>query len=682
MINRFSFLALCGVAGAALAAAVVGGSVPTDDWKLSGPFGGTATTVAVNPKNTNTVLAGGMSSLLYQSDDAGDSWKLLDFPKRTLSEVTSILIDPANTDHYLVGLLAAEDAGLFESFDRGSSWQPVKDVSGFGVRALAAAPSDPSHFVAGTQRGVMLSTDSGKTWTRISDSANLEMTSITEVAVDPKDPNIIFAGTSHLPWRTRDGGKTWDSIHTGMIDDSDVFSIYVDPRSPEKVFASACSGIYASDDRGDLWHKLMGIPNTSRRTHVVRFEPGTCCGDPNTPGAVYAGTTTGLFRSLNDGKTWNTLTDTQVNSLAFDPSQISTVYLALEHEGVGKSRNGGQNIDLVNNGFVDRVISSIAVSGKKIVAIEPQDGETSGVFTSNDQGQSWSQIRNLKGIAGIHLTSITGSFSEDRILIAASSHQLYKSIDAGMSWKPVPIRIVTQPPPPVPEKTPAKPVRGKTTTSRARTSHPVKPKPLVRELAPSDVYGLYSVRNGAKEAVFAATDLGLVKSEDMAESWSECQLPGATAVTALYFSPAFNGNLVARTSSGLYATKDFGEHWASVTFPLPASDIYDVALPPDSSAPWLVATRVGLYSSLDGGATWYANTGGIPASTVSTVVYRAPMVAYAVEYGRLYESSDGNKSWKEIPTALHSRIRRLWTPELNSEHLYGITGDLGIIFRN
>jgi photosystem II stability/assembly factor-like uncharacterized protein len=204
----------------------------------------------------------------------------------------------------------------------------------------------------------------------------------------------------------------------------------------------------------------------------------------------------------------------------------------------------------------------------------------------------------------------------------------------------------------------------------------------VHELSPSDVYALYSVRNGAKEAIFAATDLGLVKSEDMAETWSQCQLPGSTAVTAVYFSQAFDGNLIARTSSGLYGTKDFGEHWASIIFPLPASDIYDVALPPDSSAPLLVATRVGLYSSPDGGGTWYANIGGIPASTVSTVVYRAPMVAYAVEYGRLYESSDGNRSWKEIPTALHSRIRRLWTPELNSQRLYGITGDLGIIFRN
>jgi hypothetical protein len=37
------------------------------------------------------VLAGGMGSLLFQSDNAGASWQMIDPPKRMLSEVTSIL---------------------------------------------------------------------------------------------------------------------------------------------------------------------------------------------------------------------------------------------------------------------------------------------------------------------------------------------------------------------------------------------------------------------------------------------------------------------------------------------------------------------------------------------------------------------------------------------------------------
>jgi photosystem II stability/assembly factor-like uncharacterized protein len=682
MINRFSFLLLLGSGLIAIGAALAADSAPANDWKIAGPFGGTATTVAVNPKTSTTVLAGGMDSLLYRSEDAGAHWELLNFPKRGLSEVTSIIIDPANTDHYLVGIIAPDNPGLFESFDQGKTWTQVKDISGFGVRALAVADSDASVMVAGTQHGVLQSKDSGKTWSRISAAENLEMSSITAVAIDPKDPKIIYAGTSHLPWRTTDGGKNWDSIHSGMIDDSDVFSIYVDPQMPTRIFASACSGIYSSDDRGELWRKLMGIPNTSRRTHVVRFAPGTCCGDPNLPGAVYAGTTTGLFRSLNSGKTWKTLTGVQVNALAFDASKPNTVYLALEYEGVGKSNDGGEVIDPVNNGFVDRVISSMSVFGNKLVAVEPQDGEVSGIFISADKGDSWTQIRNPKGIAGVHLNSITGVPSQERMLLAANSHQIYKSTDGGLSWKLMPVRVVT-PPPATPPKPAPKPVRGRT-TARTRAVRVVKPKPSVHEISPSAIYGLYATKNASsKDVIFMATDLGLLRTEDVGDYWTQSDIPASGAVTNVYMSPSSDGHMIARTSSGLVSTKDYGEHWTAMAFPLPVSDVYDVAIPPDGACPLLVATRLGLYSTADGGATWYANLGGIPASTVSTVRYRSGTTAYAVEYGNLYETSDGGKSWKEIPSALRDvRIRQLWAPEGNSDRIYGITADLGIIFRD
>src|SRR5581483_8219223 len=254
--------------------------------------------------------------------------------------------------------------------------------------------------------------------------------------------------------------------------------------------------------------------------------------------------------------------------------------------------------------------------------------------------------------------------------------------DAGLTWKTLPVRLVT-PPAVVVEKPAPKPVHGKTTT-RARATKPVIPKPTIREISPSQVNGLYATKSGVKDVIFAATDLGLLKSDDMGEHWTLASIPGSNAVTALYFAQSFDGTLIARAAAGLYLTKDYGDHWSLISFPLPPSDINSVAIPPDSSYPLLVATRLGLYSSPDGGVKWYPNVGGIPASTVSTVLYKGDaQTAYAVEYGQLFQTSDGAKSWKAIPTTLQStRIRRLWTPDLKSDRLYGITSDLGIIFRN
>lgn len=654
------------------------------DWKLAGPFGGTSTSIAVDPSNPKTVLAGAMSSLLFKSSDAGANWELLNFPKRHLSELTSILIDPDDANHYLVGVIAAEGGGLFESLDGGKQWSVQKAISNFGVRALAYAPSQHLRFVAGTAHGVMLSDDAGKTWIRASDPKNPEMEGITAVAFDAKDPNILYAGTSHLPWKTMDGGKTWTSIHTGMIDDSDVFSIYVDPLNSENVLASACSGIYASGDRGDLWRKLMGIPNTSRRTHVIRQ-------DPANSSVIYAGTTTGLYKTLNRGVAWKTLTNTQANSMAFDPSNPQTIYMALQYEGVGKSVNGGERITPINHGFVDRVISAVTVSGQKLIAIETQEGESTGIFASADQGESWVQMAQPRTLNGVHLKAIAGLPDQERILLAASPRQMYKSLDAGLTWKILPIRLVL-PPLPV-EETAKKPVPSRTSKVAPRSTvasrrrvpvKQVKPKPIIKEVSVSDVSGLYAVGAGSQATFFAATDLGLLRSTDLGEHWTLAEMKGSSAVTALYrgSGPSVS-TLIARSANGLFLSKDTGEHWTELEFPLPPSDVNDLSISSEESPMIVVATRVGLYFSREGGK-WMTKPAGLPVSTVTSVVFGDNENSiFAVEYGRLYQSSDRAASWSELPTSLPiTRIRQLFKPASSSSRILGLAGELGIVYRN
>lgn len=671
MVSRIFVPFALGVGLVALAAGALSVAIPPTDWKISGPFGGTAITVAVDPQSPKTLLAGARSSLLYASQDFGGTWEPLDLPKRNLGEVTSIIVDPADSTHYLVGMLDAFGGGLFESHDSGKSWTVSPDIKDFGVRALAVSPSNSAEFVAGTLRGVMMSTDSGKRWTRISDPNNLEMQGISSLAIDPKDGNIIYAGTSHLPWKTTDAGKTWESIHSGMIDDSDVFSIYVDPAAPEEVFASACSGIYASLNRGDSWRKLAGIPNTSRRTHVIRR-------DRLQSGVIYAGTTTGLFKSSNGGLVWRTVNSAQVNSIAFDPAQPTTMYMAMEYEGLGKTQNGGETITSIDSGFVDRQISSVTKSGSRFFAIEPQVGESTGIFASADRGETWAQVRSPKGLSGVHLRYITGSPDQDKFLLAATTHQLFESTDEGNLWKPFTLRVIVPPP-----AQPAAPLRT-THTRTAPKRAPVKPRTILRTVTPSTIGGLYAIQQGPKGQLYIATNLGLFRSGDLGAQWTQLQMNDASEVTALYSSANSDGRLIARTPLGLYMSKDCGDHWDKLAFPLPASDVNDIAIPADPNARLLAATRVGLYSSADNGGNWFSDAHGIQGSTVNSVVYRAAtQTAYAVEYGRLFQSADGGNSWTLLPTSLSSpEIRQLWVPDSNSERLYGITSGLGILFRN
>jgi photosystem II stability/assembly factor-like uncharacterized protein len=273
MIQPHRLLPALAVALAGIATAASSASAPANDWTVAGPFGGTALSIAIDPHDPSVLLAGGMRSLLFKSENAGQSWQVLNLPQRAFGAVTSILIDPIDPNHYLVGVLAVGDGALFESRDGGKTWTVNNDLRSTGIRALAASASHPAEIVAGTMSGVQISQDSGKTWTRISDPQNYAMNGITAIAIDPVDPKIIYAGTPHLPWRTMDGGKTWESIPSGISDDTDVFSIFINPILPSRVFASACSGVYSSNNRGEQWHKLLGIPFSSRRTHSIRQDP-------------------------------------------------------------------------------------------------------------------------------------------------------------------------------------------------------------------------------------------------------------------------------------------------------------------------------------------------------------------------------------------------------------------------
>jgi len=638
-----------------------------NDWTLAGPFGGTALAVAVDPHHPSTLLAGGMESLLFKSEDSGASWKLLNFPQRNLGEVTSILIDPKDSDHYLVGVLAVGDGALFESHDAGKTWKPNKDLSNIGVRALAVSASDPSIMAAGTLAGVQLSTDSGKSWKRISDPNNPEMQGITAIAIDPQNSNIIYAGTPHLPWRTLDGGKTWQSIRTGLIDDSDVFSIYVDPAAPVNVFASACSGIYASQSRGDEWHKLLGIPNSSRRTHVIRQ-------DPQQPQTIYAGTTTGLYKSVNSGQSWRTMTDAQVNAIDFDPSRPARMYLATEYQGIARSDDGASSFTWLNNGFVDREISSMTASGSELVAIEPDGGETTAIFTSADAGSTWSPLSNVHGLAGVHLESIAGIPGSNHVLIAAAPHGVYKSIDGGRLWRPLPLRVIVE------QRQIQRTVRN--ARSHTTTRRTVRTIVKIAEIHPAAIYGVYSTGAGSSALFFVATDLGLLKSSDNAERWVKVSLPLTASVSALYSDPASGMHLIAKTNLGLFESKDCGEHWSALQFPLPVSDVYAIAIPADSHSALLAATRIGLYTSQDGGLSWKA-VSHLPVATFTSVLYPGTGAeAYAVEYGNLYQTKDGGASWSALPTAIPGlRIRHLWAAPAASTRLYAIATGLGILFR-
>ena len=594
-------------------------------WRLSGPFGGSARSIAVDPQNGNILLAGSRDSLLFRSDDAAMTWRLLRFPGSTPGTFNALLMHPRESGHFYAGLDAgnAQDSGVWESTDGGNTWRQL--LRGARIESLAMWPGDPGILAAGTAKGIFLSADAGATWRRISGEDDPEMQDITALTFDPSNSKIIYAGTPHLPWKTMDGGETWGSIHDGLIDDSDIFSIRVNPLRPELLFASACSGIYRSENAGGSWVKLQGIPGTHRRTHVISEEPGNAA-------VIYAGTTLGLFKSPDMGKTWRHLTFEQVNWMAFDPADPHTLYLATEYAGIQKSTDGGESFHSVNAGFANHNLTQITGEGTRLYASSGYEGRFGGVFASSDGGLNWTLRANEDALSGKNLNSLAVAPLHPDLVFAASEEGVLKSTDGGKTWT----RLLAQPV--APARPGARPERLRINALRA-----------------------FETDKGM--LLLAGTDSGLFQSANAGVRWERSKAP-AVAVVSIYAPPQGTSRLAFASRSGLFVSDDAGLTWRAALLPDNSYYLNDVALPVDGDAPILAATSRGVLQSSDGGQTWNLITNGVPASTVESVRFHPleKREAFLVQYGKVYQSLDGGISWSLFPSdgLENSSVRRLW----------------------
>ena len=616
-------------------------------WIAAGPWGGGATAVAVNPSNPRMLLAGGRNSLVYRSTDGGETWIRLAFPRHFLGAVTALLFDAADARHYLVGIdnNGSPFSGLWTTHDEGRTWTEPADLAGTPVHALTAWAGDPKVLAAGTAQGVWLSEDCGARWRRISKPWLHEMRVVTAVAFSPADRKSIYAGTPHLPWKTTDEGESWESIHEGMIDDSDVFSIYVDPHKPERVLLSACSGIYRTETGGAPWTKFKGIPPTLRRTHAVHI-------DAAHPDVIYAGTTLGLLKST-DGATFKLMNDLAILGMAFDPQVASRFYIAAEASGLWKTEDGGKTLQRIGEGFTTRRVGQIVHAGPRLYLTTLQDGDAGGLFSSDDRGGKWSLVADADLLGGQHFQFLAAHPFNPNALIVGNTDRLRRSTDAGKTWKDIPVPG----------------------TGRA---------PSGGEKEPARLQCLAAVE-GAKGAVLlAGASRGLFRSLDFGSTWAPAALTSLKIVQSVLGLTVAGQRILARTGESLYLSGDAGVTWKPLSLLLSTSTIYDIALSPRQDEAVLLATAQGLYRNEAGSTRWERIAGGLQDGTVASVAWDgvAAKHAWCVQFGTLYESVDSGRTWRALPGSAISdaSIRKLWADGVIGSRLLAVTPELGIFY--
>ncbi|HSK72099.1 MAG TPA: hypothetical protein VK892_10420, partial [Pyrinomonadaceae bacterium] len=247
---------------------------------------------------------------------------------------------------------------------------------------------------------------------------------VTAVAGIPSQPDVYYFGaTGGGVWKTTDGGVNWfpvsdeyfktGSVGAVEISESDPNVVYVGMgESPVRGNVSHGDGVYKSTDGGKTW-KHIGLSDT-RQIGRVRVHP-------KNPDLVYvaalghlwgSNNERGVFRSKDGGKTWQKVLYRNENTgavdLILDPTNPNTIYA----------------------GFWQ-------VQRKPWTLISGGEGST--LYKSTDGGDTWTELKNNKGLptgiwgkVGVTVSPV----NSNRVwaIIEAKDGGLYRSDDAGENW--------------------------------------------------------------------------------------------------------------------------------------------------------------------------------------------------------------------------------------------------------
>lgn len=243
---------------------------------------------------------------LWASEGDGASWRRVG----SLEASYPLATFASGTDGAL--FVASQQAGLLRSTDAGATWSQVCEMA--GIQALLLIPGQPSGWL-GTADGKLLSSrDGGATWKE--SPPVVEGQEILSLVASPNfgQDQTLFMGTALPPamdqqprvalWRSTDGGGTWKQVTSlttpaRWIDIAMPIGTKTNPTE-QAIFASGPYCLRPLRRAKDVWISTRVDPNGANTLSVVAL------GELDEGGLLFAATGTGIYRSIDGGRTWQT----------------------------------------------------------------------------------------------------------------------------------------------------------------------------------------------------------------------------------------------------------------------------------------------------------------------------------------------------------------------------------------
>src|SRR5579884_95581 len=388
--------------------------------------------------------------------------------------------------------------------------------------------------------------------------------------------------------------------------------------------------------------------------------------DPVNPSTAYvAAGRGGVFKSTDGGKSWiaSGLAGIPVNALAVDPSSRATIYAAAGYGGRGGgleiTADGGKTWKLVTKGLASS--NCLGIPDLLSLAVDPRNGsilyagsDCGGMFKSTDGGASWQAASSGLGSPPLGEGLAVGPSSPSTVYAATEGSGAFVSTNAGGTWKPVNSGLASNELDAVtvdPENAKRAWVGteysgGVFATSNGGTKWTVDNSglPAVGKSGPS-----VSFLTAVPGKLYAVAG-GLFR-QTSGFSWKSIPIPDYSA-NVLAADPAQPSSLYLGTRSGVFLTTNAGSSWKLSVNGILANPTLAIAIDPANSQQMYAGTQDGgLYTSSDGGGGWtqallYGSPlGAVPALAVNPT---KPSTVWAGDtFGDLFESTNSGSTWTE-----------------------------------
>ncbi len=346
-------------------------------------------------------------------------------------------ITDEENEEYMI--LEANDGGLGISYDKGLSWEQIKN--GYITTQFYGVAKKPGafEFIGGMQDNGTWQSPPGLIAGSTSEYDDRVGGDGFEALWHPLYPHRILASSYYNAIRlSTDGGETWSAVTEGMTGSGPFITrLSHSPANPDLVFAVGDDGVFRHTNfcvgrypwelvEIDTGWSVFGQVTSSHNVEVSLASPSIVWAGAG----MYEDPDLNMYVSDDYGETFKKLTNYTeaelgyITSIATHPIDSATAYLlfSLDHKpkilrttDMGESWEdiSGFVADTSSNGFPDVMVYSLLVFPYNTDIIWA--GTEIGIFESTDNGLSWHYADN-----GLPAVSVWQMYIQDQQIVIAT----------------------------------------------------------------------------------------------------------------------------------------------------------------------------------------------------------------------------------------------------------------------